>query len=234
MSVIKAINRKAPARKGADYVLGKAVLAEGVNCRAETWLEESRVTQAYYGKYDGQDRYYHYVKSYPPGEVSPAEAMAEAREWVDRNPDLHGFEVLLAAHDDRDHCHVHMLVNAVCASDGHKLHVGKPRYRDTWLPLNRDIDIAHGRTVTERKRKTRGDVVAEDKRKFEVIRRKGADSDIGHVYMSVLAAKKLAANWDDFDRLLLADGVQCEHKPGRKHIVFAYGGHRYRVRLLSR
>jgi hypothetical protein len=237
MSVLKAINHPNPSLEaGSDYVLrpGKIKLAAGINCRAETYYEECCVTQSFYAKTDGRE-YYHFVRSYPAGEVTPEEAIADTREWVMRNPDLHGFEILLACHEERGkHVHVHILINSVCATDGHKLHINKQRYRDVWLPLNRQIDIDHGRMVTERKQKEVEEVRTEEKRKWEVIKRKGEDSDIGHTYRVVSAAIETASNWSEFERLLNENDVLLEHKEGRKHIVFSYRGHRFRDTNLSK
>lgn len=237
MSILKAINKPNPSLEaGADYVLrpGKVKLAEGINCRDETFYEECCVTRSYYGKHDGRE-YYHFVRSYPIGEVSPAEAIADTRAWVERNPDLHGFEILLACHEEEGkHCHVHILINSVNAADGHKLHVDKKRYRDVWLPLNKDIDIANGRMVTERKRKQVEEVSTETKAKWEVIKRRGDDSAIGHTYRVVSAAIETASSWSEFEQLLKENDVLLEYKKGRKHIVFSYNGHRFRDSNLSK
>lgn len=236
MSVIKGINRPAPLEQSTDYVLrkSKAIIATGINCRPETFYEEVRITQGFYCKDSGRE-FYHFVKSFPPGEVTPEEAMADAREWIGRNPDLHGFEVLLVAHcEPGKHCHVHMLINSVCAVDGHKLHVGKKRYRDVWLPLNRQIDEENGRRITERKKRAPEEVRAETKRKWEVIARKGEDSDIGHVYRVVSAGMTMVDNWAEFERLLNENEVMVERKTGRKHLVFSYHGHRFRDSNLSK
>jgi hypothetical protein len=237
MSILKAINRPNPSLEaGSDYVLriGKIKIAEGINCRAETFYEECCVTQSYYAKTDGRE-YYHYVRSYPVGEVTPAEAIADTRAWVERNPDLHGFEILLACHEeDGKHCHVHILINSVSAADGHKLHVGKQRYRDVWLPLNKQIDIDHGRSVTERKPREPREVRTETKKAWEVIKRKGDDSAIGHTYLVVSEAMRTASSWSEFEQLLNENDVLLEYRKGRKHIVFSYLGHRFRDTNLSK
>lgn len=237
MSILKAINKPNPSLEaGSDYVLrtGKVKLSEGINCRAGTFYEECCVTRSYYGKHDGRE-YYHFIRSYPVGEVTPAEAIAETKEWVEKNSDLHGFEVLLACHEeDGKHCHVHILINSVCATNGHKLHINKQRYRDVWLPLNKQIDIDHGRSITERKRKQVEEVSTETKAKWEVIKRKGDDSAIGHTYRVVSAAIEMASNWSEFEQLLNENDVLIERKEGRKHIVFSYLGHRFRDTNLSK
>ena len=236
MSVIKGINRPAPLEQSTNYVLrkSKAIIAEGINCRPETFYDEVRITQGFYCKDSGRE-FYHFVKSFPPGEVTPEEAMADAREWISRNPDLHGFEILLVAHcEPGKHCHVHMLINSVCAADGHKLHVGKKRYRDVWLPLNRQVDEDHGRQITERKDRNPEEVRTATKRKWEVIARKGEDSDIGHVYRAVSTAMTMTDNWAEFEQLLKENEVLLERKTGRKHLVFQFNGHRFRDSNLSK
>lgn len=97
----------------------KACYVTGVNCSADTALEEMINTQTLFGKTGGNVAY-HCYQSFKPGEVTPEQCHQlgvelARRMWGDR------YQVLIATHLDRDHLHNHLVcapirgeVNPVC------------------------------------------------------------------------------------------------------------------------
>lgn len=234
MPILESIMKGAPFRCIVPYVTkdGKAALVEAVNCRPESFYEECMATKHYYSKAGGID-YFHVVMSSPPGKCTPEESMTMAKEFVERNPMLHGFEVLLATHVDKPHVHTHLIIHSVCAVDGHKLHMNKREFRDVWLRLNREISQAHGFPVVEMKRE-KGDFRTDTKRKYEVVARRGREADCVIAYQAISRARKTACNWKEFEALLKENNVLIEYHPTRKHLVFGVGSHRFRDSNLAK
>ena len=232
MPILKAVNSSASFDRAINYVQRKAALMVGINCRADFAQEEMNVTRAYYGKTGGRT-YYHYVLSFPPDvDISPDKCAEITRKVVEANPHLHGHEVLIAVHKDTDHTHSHIIASSVRATDGKKYHITKPQYR-AWIEEQQHICLEHGYEPSKKKEKSRGDFVTDDRQKYEVVRRKGREADIVVVFQAVERARKTAADWEEFGTLLKMNDVLLEYCPTRKHLVFGFGGHRFRDRNLS-
>lgn len=61
--------------------------------------------------------------SFAPNEISKNEIMEVANRWAEKV--FEGYEVYIAIHDDKDHLHVHFIVNSVNFINGKKLHESK-------------------------------------------------------------------------------------------------------------
>lgn len=91
-----------------------------INCSLVTVNEEFSNTRNLYEK-NGGILYHHFVQSHPKGyEIEPALANKIAVDFA-KNA-FKGHECVVATHVDRDHTHSHILLNAVNAETGTKLH----------------------------------------------------------------------------------------------------------------
>ena len=224
--------------RGTDRRIGycerpqKAAKIICINCRDGCFAEETEITRAYYEKTDGR-QLYQYIFSMPPGTSSVEEVAVIAQKLVMENPLLHGFEAEIAVHNDADHLHAHILINACSAVDGHKLEMSREQYRD-WVDHMKTILKEYGYEAVRARPKERGDFSTGDRNKFEVVSRKGVDADIVKVYQAVDVARHAACGWTDFEARLTSEGITVERSEKRKHIVFAYRNRRYRDSNLSR
>lgn len=96
----------------------RACFVTGINCRAETALDEMVAVKAHFGK-SGGNVAYHCYQSFLPDEVTPEQCheigVKLARQlWGDR------FQVLVATHLDREYLHNHLVLNSVSFVDGKK------------------------------------------------------------------------------------------------------------------
>lgn len=203
-----------------------------INCRDGCFLDETEITRAFYRKNDGR-MLYQYIFSMPPGMSSIEEVKEVAVRLVKENPLFDGFEVEIAIHKDADHLHAHILVNSVCAADGHKLEMSTRQYRD-WVDQMKDILREYGYEAVKARPKERGDFSSGDRNKFEVVSRKGVDADIVRVYQSVDVARRESCSWEEFEARLATERITVERSEKRKHIVFSYRDRRYRDSNLSR
>ena len=87
---------------------------------------------------------YHFIQSFVPGEVTPEQAHAIGKEFVDK---LFGnrYEVIIGTHLDKAHLHNHIVVNSVSYVDGKKYHSSPASYyqdvRGTSDALCRENDL---------------------------------------------------------------------------------------------
>ena len=232
MPILKAVNSKASFHRAADYVVRKAALLDSINCRAEYAEAEMDVTRSYYGKTGGRT-YAHYVLSFPPNSgLSPKECAEITKEVVKANPYLHGHEVLIAVHDV-DNIHSHVIANSVRKTDGAKYHCTKPQYR-AWIKTQQEICRKYGFEPVEKKMKDRGEFICNDRTKYETVRRMGREADLVVVYQAIDIARKVAEDWNSFEKQLKEKDILIERSSTRKHIVFAFHGHRFRDSNLAK
>ena len=244
--ILKAVNSSAPLDATLKYAERKASKIEAINIRHPGLAcDEMKVVQLYYekshkrtnGKKNPIFPNFHYVISLAPGELPNVDlgelAMDISKEFVLRCEKFSGHQIELCLHEDRDHIHVHIIGNPVNRVTGKVLHVSRDEYREM-IALQQQIGLEHGILPVEKGEHRRGDFVAEKQKKVEVVRRKGRDSDIVHVYQSVRRVMAVAEDWDDFERLLGEDDVSVERKTSRKHLVFSHSGRKFRDTNLSR
>ena len=104
----------------------KACYVTGVNCFAETALDEMLRTQRHFGKTGGNVAY-HCYQSFKPGEVTPKQCHELGVELARR---MFGdrYQVLVATHLDKDHLHNHLVCCSVSFIDGKKFNDNKAAY----------------------------------------------------------------------------------------------------------
>lgn len=95
----------------------------GINCLAETAVQQMQLTKEQYHKTGGYIAWHGY-QSFKPGEVTPEECHQIGVEtaqhlWGDR------FQVLVTTHLDRHHLHNHFILNSVSFVDGKKYNYSK-------------------------------------------------------------------------------------------------------------
>lgn len=95
----------------------------GINCLAETAVQQMQLTKEQYHKTGGYIAWHGY-QSFKPGEVTPEECHQIGVEtaqhlWGDR------FQVFVTTHLDRHHLHNHFILNSVSFVDGKKYNCSK-------------------------------------------------------------------------------------------------------------
>lgn len=115
-------------KKILDYVMqdyktnynGKK-LVSGQNCIPNSAYSEFMATKNQYGKANGVF-FKQYVQSFKPNTATPElihQIGVETAKYFD------GFEVVVATHIDRDHCHNHFVVNSVNCETGLKIQINE-------------------------------------------------------------------------------------------------------------
>lgn len=245
MAVIKAVASHASVKNIVRYVTKSEKtewkLLSGHNCNPETVVEEMEATKQLFRKSGGRT-YAHFVQSFAPGEqITPEKAHEIARQWVDHNPYLQGFEVLVATHKDRDHIHTHFVINSVCAADGHKLHTSASDLQ-AMKDLSDQICMDHGLSICVKGRNFEGEDITKKniytQNKYRVLQK----AHSGEVRSYVLETAKdvqrailCAQSRDDFHHKLEEKGYRIVWEDNKKYIAFVDAeGHRVRNRNLEK
>lgn len=232
MAIIKSVSGGAPSISSIiNYVTKDEKtndkLLSGVRCSVETVTEDMLSTKHFYGKTSGR-QYKHIVWSLSPDEVIfPEEAHAVSLELVDKSDLFKGFEVLVATHVDRSHIHSHIIVNSVSLADGHKYRHSKKQLNEL-KKLSDDLCLEHGLkviTTKDREEKTALEKpTSYDQYTYAVLSEAGKgniDSWVFYIANHIRKAKESASTFDEFEELLLKEGIKVECRNDRKNIVFS-------------
>ena len=127
----------------------KACFVSGVNCSADSALNEMLSIQNHFGKTGGNVAY-HCYQSFKPGEITSEECHRLGIELARRMWGM-DYQVLVATHLDRDHLHNHLVCNSVSLIDGKKFNCNKGAY-NRLRKLSDEICIENGYSVIEKPR----------------------------------------------------------------------------------
>ncbi len=175
----KAVSSKSPIKTAIAYVSKEEKteqkLLSGYNLTSpETAYDEMQTTKEVWSKTDGRT-YKHYVQSFAPDEViTPEQAHAIAKEFVESCPQFNGFEVLIATHQDREHIHTHFIINSVSFEDGHKFQQKSTELQEM-KDLSDKICLEHGLSLTQKGRtfdgKEREETTAYTKEQYRLLQK---------------------------------------------------------------
>ena len=134
-------DKKTVACDGNKYV-------SGVNCTPMSAYTEFNNTKKLYGKTDSR-LYYHFVQSFSVDEnISPQTAHEIALRFAEEAKLLHGYEIVVSTHSDRDHIHSHFVLNSVNAETGKKFHISEKDV-EALMQVSDNICREYGLSVIE-------------------------------------------------------------------------------------
>lgn len=132
MSVFKLIGGSLSAKNTLDYCDKKAVLKEGVFCFADTVENDFDQIRSAYGKEDGRQAL-HFTLAFDPKELNPTrlsdqhKALAIGVEMAQTISSEN--QAVCYVHNDQEHLHVHIVMNAVSMEHGSKFQMDVSKYR---------------------------------------------------------------------------------------------------------
>lgn len=116
-SVVKLIRYILNPQKTEDE---KCIYSGSDNCAIVSAAIQFQTVRQMWDK-DSGNLAYHFIQSFAPGEVTPAEAFECGKELAAALFGNDGYQVIFATHLDREHLHNHFCVNAVNIQSGKKL-----------------------------------------------------------------------------------------------------------------
>ena len=179
----------------------------GVNCFAETALDEMLSTQKHFGKTSGNVAY-HCYQSFKPGEVTPEQChrlgveLAESM-WGDK------YQVLVATHLDRDHLHNHLVCCSVSFIDGKKFNDNKAAY-SRLRRLSDDICLENGLSVIEKP-------LGKTPRQIHFAEKNGEPTRYNLMREAIDNAIALSTNMPTFMNLMKQQGYVIAYNQNRKY-----------------
>ena len=198
-------------------------------------LREYERVQEEYGKKSGRLAS-HYILSFPPGEVSAAQAhelgiMLAERLWPDH-------QVLVVTHTDKEHLHDHFIINSTAYTDGHKLHTTKHDLQEMKRVCDRMCE-QNGLSVVRKGHHADGTPLEEGEistgnRNLWKLLESGKKSFLAECASCVRTAAGRAVSREDFIVRMESCGWKVNWKDSRKHITFENSeGHRVRDSKIS-
>lgn len=234
MAIFKAVSHGKSSSMGnaIAYVQNASKthgMSVGFGCSPDTALADMREVQRAWGK-EGGTGYYHYLLSFAPGEVSAWEALDIAQELVKQLSPLIGHQVLLSAHSDREHEHVHIIVNAVSERDGRKLQFSPSDLAEAKRICN-ELTAARGLSVPEKGKtydgQERDSVVSYQQDTYQRLaaaedpkENAAKPSYVRDIGAAVVRAIASATSRKEFIAQLNAAGISTVWVEQRKHVTF--------------
>ena len=185
----------------------KACYVSGVNCFAQTALDEMLSTQKHFGKTGGNVAY-HCYQSFKPGEVTPEQCHELGVELARR---MFGdrYQVLVATHLDKDHLHNHLVCCSVSFIDGKKFNDNKAAYTKL-RRLSDEICRENGLSVIEKPR-------GKTPRQIHFAEKNGDPARYNLMRDAIDNAISLSANMPTFFYLMRQQGYVIAHSADRKY-----------------
>lgn len=231
MAIIKAVSSKSPIKTAIAYISKKEKtdkkLLSGYNLTSpETSYDEMQITKEIWNKTGGRT-YKHYVQSFAPNEkITPKQAYAIAKEFVESCPQFKGFEVLIATHQDREHIHTHFILNSVSFEDGHKFQQKSTELQEM-KDLSDKICLEHGFSSTQKGRTFDGtereETTAYKKERYRLLQKAEqgeVKSYVQDIALAVLDCREQAISREDFKQRMFERGYAVKWEDNLKYITF--------------
>jgi len=142
MATTKLSGTKSTAR-AINYAEKRAVEKSGLNCDVDYAKSSFKATRELYGKTGGNEGHV-VIQSFSPGEVSPKQCNELGLELAQKIAPNH--QVTVYTHDDKEHIHNHIVINAVNLETGKKFNNNKKALHDV-RRVNDEVCKAHGLSV---------------------------------------------------------------------------------------
>ena len=144
MATTKISSTKSTAR-AINYAEKRAVEKSGLNCDVDYAKSSFKATRELYGKKGGNEGHV-VIQSFQPGEVDAQKCNQLGVELAEKIAPNH--QVSVYTHDDKDHMHNHIVINAVNLETGKKFNNNKKMLHDI-RRANDELCKAHGLSVVE-------------------------------------------------------------------------------------
>lgn len=122
-------------------------LVGSVNCLPDAISAYGQMvdTKKYFGKELGRQGY-HIIISFEKGEASPETAFVIGEKFVQEFLQ-ENYDAVYAVHDDKEHCHVHIVYNNVHMETGYKFQYKKGDWKNIMQPITNRLCEEHGLAV---------------------------------------------------------------------------------------
>ena len=217
MAIFKAVKTTAGLKGSIEYATDKATIIRGKDCSddPEKAYDQMMAVKELYDKTDGK-QFYHYSLNFKPGEVAIEKAMEIAMQIAEKK--FPGHEVLLAAHQDKKHWHVHIIANSVNFENGLKLQIGPPDLQKI-KDFSDQLCKQNGLSVIDKNQpKEPYKLRTYNKNKYQAITKGG--SDIDNTRMALTRSLEKSTDKVSLINNMYAEGYRTDWSDNKKHITF--------------
>ena len=145
MATTKLSATKSTSR-AINYAEKRAVEKSGLNCDVDYAKSSFKASRELYGKTDGNQGHV-IIQSFKPDEVTPEQCNQLGLELAEKLAPNH--QVAVYTHNDTDHVHNHIVINAIDLETGKKFNNNKQTLRDL-RDFNDEVCREHGLSVPEK------------------------------------------------------------------------------------
>lgn len=145
MATTKLSATKSTSR-AINYAEKRAVEKSGLNCDVDYAKSSFKASRELYGKTDGNQGHV-IIQSFKPGEVTPEQCNQLGLTLAEKLAPNH--QVVVYTHNDTDHVHNHIVINAINLETGKKFNNNKQALRDL-RNFNDEVCLEHGLSVPEK------------------------------------------------------------------------------------
>lgn len=237
MAVLKIVNNhsksKAALRKILNYVLKEEKTSESISyvhgdfigetISPQTVFDQFMRIKTLFGKQNGR-MYQHGIISFHKDEaITPEMALSFGKAFVSKQyPDN---QALVCVHIDRDHTHIHFVVNTVSFMDAKMLHWHKSDLKKAKELSDRLCD-KYGLSITQKGKHyddtpiMEGDITAWNKNTYAMIAKKPKEAFLADCMSSLQESLKAARTQQALCDEMKKRGWNVIWEPNRKHITF--------------
>ena len=254
MPIIKAINSSASLKQTLDYITKEEdknhrektniYLVGTHNMNTQNFLREMEDVKHEFHKLGGQTQK-HYVISFKPNEnITPEKAMDFAQEFIEKTKQFNDRQIAYACHEDKDHLHVHLVVNTVSFIDGRKLDSNREflnQCKEKVVELSHSykidvVNIPETKDLSKNKQKEK-----ESQAKFRnMLKRAKEEHCFSNIWKNTMAQEVaraiiLSESKEEFIKTLNRDNYFVNWKPTKADIVIEdKDGHKSRADKLRK
>ena len=237
MAILKVVNNHSKSRsslkKILDYVLKPEKTDEAISyvygdysadeITPKSVFDEFMRIKQMFGKEHGR-MYQHGVISWHRDEaVKPEIALEFGKDFVSKQ--YPNNQTLVSVHTDREHVHLHFIVNTVSFMDGKMLHWKRSDLKAA-KNLSDQLCIKYGFTVTQKGKHfdktglTAGEVTAWDKNVYAMVKDRNKESYLTDCMSALEQCLNVAGTQDVFRDMMKDRGWDVIWETSKKHITF--------------
>lgn len=176
-----------------------------------------------YGKEEGR-QYFHTVISFPKNEkISPEQALDFGIEFALKQ--YSGYQCAMAVHTDKDHLHIHFVINSVSYADGKKFDLNRKKLKSDKEVCN-DMCRNYGYSIAEKGKHAdgtkfeAGEITAWNKNKYRALLNVEKPSYLVDCGCAVMDSIEKSTDKQSFIDSMAQQGWNVQWADTKKHITF--------------
>lgn len=244
MAVIKAMGgskSRGSCNDRLDYITKEEKTEEKLiftkDCSEDNFKKDFEETKQIWDKTEGR-QYFHMVQSFEKEEYITLEKAHEiGKKFIEDNPQMKDYQVVMATHKDKDHIHNHFIINSVGLDTGEKFQMYKNDLKQC-KELSNEICREYGfkELDIERTKPLELDKAQERYSLSEkALLEKGINTTNNELRIILDNAREKSKTYQEFKENLKENGVEIlrGEKEGAKSITFEYQEKKFRGNKLD-